>query len=73
LNIKVNCVSPGYIKTALTESLDPKLKNIWIEKTPTKVLGQPSDLLGAYVYLATSCSDFTTGTDIIVDGGYCLP
>lgn len=73
LNIKVNCVSPGYIGTSLTEQLDPKLKEYWVDHVPLKRMGKPEELLGTYVYLASYASNYTTGADIIVDGGYCCP
>ncbi|OBA28297.1 NAD(P)-binding protein [Hanseniaspora valbyensis NRRL Y-1626] len=73
LNIKVNAVSPGYIGTSLTEKLDPKLKGYWVDHVPMKRMGKPSELLGTYVYLASYASNYTTGADIIVDGGYCCP
>jgi NAD(P)-dependent dehydrogenase (short-subunit alcohol dehydrogenase family) len=46
---------------------------IWIEKIPLSRIGNPEDLVGAVVYLASDASRYATGTDIIVDGGYtCL-
>ncbi|XBW38587.1 hypothetical protein QEN19_004176 [Hanseniaspora menglaensis] len=73
LNIKVNAVSPGYIATNLTERLDPKLKEYWVDHVPMKRMGNPEELVGTYVYLSCAASNYTTGADIIVDGGYCCP
>jgi NAD(P)-dependent dehydrogenase (short-subunit alcohol dehydrogenase family) len=75
-NILVNSISPGYTRTALTGDLlqTPDGKAFfpkWMELTPMGRMGETSDLQGAVLYLASPASDFTTGTDIIVDGGYC--
>jgi len=71
-NIRVNCVSPGYMATELVA----EMKNMhegWISKIPAGRLGVPEDLVGAYLYLLSDAARYTTGTDLIVDGGYtCL-
>lgn len=71
-NIRVNCVSPGYMATELVA----EMKNMhegWISKIPAGRLGVPEDLAGAYLYLLSDAARYTTGTDLIVDGGYtCL-
>ena len=71
-NILVNCVSPGYMATELVA----EMKNMhegWISKIPAGRLGVPEDLVGAYLYLLSDAARYTTGTDLIVDGGYtCL-
>ena len=69
-NIRVNCVSPGYIQTDLIATLKDMLP-IWLEKMPEGArLGFPEDLIGAYVYFVSDASQFATGSDLIVDGGY---
>ena len=75
-NIRVNSISPGYTKTALVDKLleTPEGKTIlpkWLEKIPLGRMASTEDLQGAVVYLASPASDYATGTDIIVDGGYC--
>ena len=68
-NIRVNSVSPGYMATELVA----EMKNMhegWISKIPAGRLGNPADLVGAYLYLISDASRYTTGTDLIVDGGY---
>lgn len=68
-NIRVNCVSPGYMATELVA----EMKNMhegWISKIPAGRLGVPEDLVGAYLYLLSDAARYTTGTDLIVDGGY---
>lgn len=74
-NIRVNVISPGYMETALTRVIldrDPVLRETWENLTPTGRLGQPEDLKGAIIYLASDASAFTTGIDLKVDGGYTL-
>jgi len=75
-NIRVNSISPGYTKTALVDKLleSPEGKAIlpkWLEKIPLGRMASTEDLQGAAVYLASPASDYVTGSDIIVDGGYC--
>ncbi|BGP18257.1 hypothetical protein JCM10213_007887 [Rhodosporidiobolus nylandii] len=72
-DIRVNCISPGYMATALTRVIldrDPELRDAWVNLTPMGRIGEPEDLKGAVIYLASDASKFTTGTDLLVDGGY---
>jgi len=71
-NIRVNCVSPGYIQTELIASLKDLLP-VWTEMMPEgSRLGYPEDLIGAFVFLASDASLFATGSDLVVDGGYTI-
>jgi NAD(P)-dependent dehydrogenase (short-subunit alcohol dehydrogenase family) len=75
-NIRVNSISPGYTKTMLVDKLleTPEGKTMlpkWLAKIPMGRMAVVEDLQGAAVYLASEASDYATGTDIIVDGGYC--
>jgi NAD(P)-dependent dehydrogenase (short-subunit alcohol dehydrogenase family) len=75
-NIMVNSISPGYTKTELVDKLleTPEGKTMlprWLEKIPMGRLAATEDLQGAVVYLASSASDYMTGADMIIDGGYC--
>ncbi|GAA5825419.1 hypothetical protein JCM11251_006975 [Rhodosporidiobolus azoricus] len=72
-NIRVNCISPGYMATALTRVIldrDPELRDAWVNLTPMGRIGDPEDLKGAVIYLSSDASSFTTGIDLRVDGGY---
>jgi len=74
--IRVNSISPGYTKTMLVEKLleTPEGKTIlpkWLEKIPLGRMATTEDLQGAVCYLAASVSDYVTGSDILIDGGYC--
>ncbi|KAI9687190.1 MAG: hypothetical protein M1820_010506 [Bogoriella megaspora] len=68
-----NSVSPGYIATEISDFVPPETKKIWRSKIPMGREGESSELKGAFLYLASDAASYTTGTDIIVDGGYCLP
>ncbi|EPS39689.1 hypothetical protein H072_6500 [Dactylellina haptotyla CBS 200.50] len=73
--IRVNCISPGYMMTALTKKIideQPDLYNNWVSRIPAGRMGNPVDLMGAVVYLASDASSYTTGADIRIDGGYTV-
>jgi NAD(P)-dependent dehydrogenase (short-subunit alcohol dehydrogenase family) len=69
--VRVNSISPGYVNTELLEPGKP-LHPQWIQLTPQKRLGEPWEIAGAAVYLASEAARFCTGTDLVVDGGYTL-
>jgi sorbose reductase len=70
--IRVNSVSPGYILTELVEPY-AELHALWEPKVPMGRLGQPEELTGLYLYLASQASSYMTGSDIVIDGGYSCP
>jgi NAD(P)-dependent dehydrogenase (short-subunit alcohol dehydrogenase family) len=70
--IRVNAISPGYIKTKILD-FAKELHPVWIEKTPMKTMGQPEDIAEAVLYLASPKSKYVTGADWIIDGGYTAP
>ena len=69
--INVNCIAPCIFWTPLTEQVlrDEKLKAIFLSRIPWGRAAIPDDVIGAAVYLASSASDFVTGTILPVDGG----
>jgi NAD(P)-dependent dehydrogenase (short-subunit alcohol dehydrogenase family) len=71
--IRVNCISPGYMDTALNRvpALDAQ-KVIWTGMTPQERLGAVNDLNGLAVFLGSDASGFMTGSNVIIDGGYTL-
>jgi NAD(P)-dependent dehydrogenase (short-subunit alcohol dehydrogenase family) len=71
-NIRVNSVSPGYILTELVEPM-AELHAQWEPKIPLGRIGRPDELTGLYLYLASEASSYMTGSDIVIDGGYCIP
>lgn len=72
-NIRVNAVAPGVVGTDMMRgSVTEEMKQGLIRMTPLKKMAEPSDLAGAYLYLASDLSKFTTGTIIQVDGGLVM-
>ncbi len=68
-NINVNCISPGFIKTSMTEKIDDKYKEFIISKIPSARLGNPDDIANAVVFLASNLSDYINGETLHVNGG----
>ena len=74
-NIQVNAMLPGWIDTALTQRARkdiPGLNDNVMRRTPAGRWGEPNDLSGIAVFLASAASNFITGTAIPVDGGYSV-
>ncbi|KAL2013607.1 hypothetical protein VTN00DRAFT_1132 [Thermoascus crustaceus] len=70
---RANTVSPGYIATEISDFVPQETKNLWKDKIPMGREGRAEELKGAYLYLASDASSYTTGADLVVDGGYTLP
>jgi 2-dehydro-3-deoxy-D-gluconate 5-dehydrogenase len=72
-NIQVNCIIPGWITTDMTAPLTntPRYEAI-VRRTPARRFGEPDELAGAAVFLASRASDFVTGQSLVVDGGYSI-
>ncbi len=71
--IRVNTISPGYMATEMSTDTPQEMKNAWFGQSLMPRLGKPEELFGAIRYLASPASGFTTGSDIVVDGGFtCL-
>ena len=73
--VRVNCISPGYTRTALVDDLlkspaGQRMLPEWMRLTPMGRMAEVSDLQGAVVYLASPASDYVTGHDLVIDGGY---
>ena len=72
-NIRVNAVAPGVVGTdMMKDSVNEQMKQALINMTPLHRMADPKDLAGAYLYLASDISSFTTGTIIKVDGGLMM-
>jgi NAD(P)-dependent dehydrogenase (short-subunit alcohol dehydrogenase family) len=74
--VRVNCISPGYTHTLLVEDLlqtptGQQVMPTWMGMTPMGRMAEVTDLQGGVVYLAAEASDFMTGHDLVIDGGYC--
>ena len=68
-NININCISPGFIKTAMTDKIDDKFKEVIISKIPSARLGEPDDVANAVVFLSSTQSDYINGETLHVNGG----
>ena len=68
-NININCISPGFIKTAMTDKLDEKFKELIISKIPSARLGEPEDVANAVLFLASDQSNYINGETIHINGG----
>jgi 3-oxoacyl-[acyl-carrier protein] reductase len=71
-NINVNCISPGFISTAMTDQIDEKHKEAIIGKIPSNRLGRPEDIANAVTFLSSDQSDYINGETLHVNGGMYL-
>jgi 3-oxoacyl-[acyl-carrier protein] reductase len=68
-NININCISPGFIKTAMTDKIDEKFKEVIVSKIPSARLGEPEDIANAVLFLASDNSNYINGETLHVNGG----
>ena len=70
-NIRVNCIAPGLIRTSFSRALweNPQILSAAVEGTPLRRIGEPDEIAGAAVFLASSAGQFTTGHTLVIDGG----
>jgi NAD(P)-dependent dehydrogenase (short-subunit alcohol dehydrogenase family) len=70
-NIRVNCIAPGLVKTDFARALweNPELNQSRSAATPLRRLGEPEDIAGIAVYLASKAGSWTTGQTFVIDGG----
>ena len=73
-NVRVNCIAPGLIRTDFARALweDPELLKQRSETTPLRRIGEPDEIAGAAVFLASPAGSFVTGQAIVVDGGVTI-
>jgi len=73
-NIRVNCIAPGLIKTDFAKALwdDPAALAARNAETPLRRIGEPDEIAGAAVYLASAASRFMTGQSLVIDGGVTI-
>lgn len=69
--IRVNSVSPGYILSGIHDGREQHYFDYTKENVPMKRYGTLDEIVGSVVYFATALSNYTTGADLLVDGGYC--
>jgi len=68
-NININCISPGFIQTAMTDKIDDKFKEVIISKIPSARLGEPEDIANAVLFLSSNQSNYINGETLHVNGG----
>ena len=71
-NININCISPGFIKTSMTDQIDEKYKEALLLKIPANRFGEPKDIANAVVFLSSDQSNYINGETIHVNGGMYL-
>lgn len=70
-NIRVNCIAPGLVRTDFARALweNPEIYEATVSKYPLRRIGEPDEIAGAAVLLASDAGSFTTGQTIVIDGG----
>ena len=73
-NIRVNCIAPGLIKTDFARALweDPDTLKLYTGATPLARMGEPDEIAGTAVFLASRAGAFATGQTFVIDGGYTV-
>ena len=68
-NIKINCISPGFIESEMTNKINENFKKVLQDKISLERFGDPNDVANAVLFLSSSLSDYITGETIHVNGG----
>ncbi len=71
-NVTVNCVAPGFVKSAMTDALGDKIREGILEKVPMKKLGTPEDVAACVIYLASDEAGWVTGQTFHINGGMAM-
>jgi NAD(P)-dependent dehydrogenase (short-subunit alcohol dehydrogenase family) len=73
-NVRVNCIAPGLVKTDFARALweDPERQKAANSTVPLRRIGEPEDIAGGVVFLASKAAAFTTGQTIVMDGGVTI-
>ncbi|MBI1262050.1 MAG: glucose 1-dehydrogenase [Rhizobiales bacterium] len=73
-NVRVNCIAPGLIKTYFAKALwdDPKILENSTSNAPLRRIGEPDEIAGAAVFLASPAGAFMTGQQMVIDGGVTI-
>lgn len=71
-NIRVNAIAPGYMRTPLVDEVFPKYGKGWSSLTPMGRIGDPYEIKGSALFLASRASSFVTGSVLVMDGGYTI-
>ena len=68
-NININCISPGFIKTEMTDKIQDNFKNVIMSKIPSARFGEPDDVANAVLFLSSNQSNYINGETLHVNGG----
>jgi NAD(P)-dependent dehydrogenase (short-subunit alcohol dehydrogenase family) len=70
-NVRANCIAPGLIKTDFAKALwdNPEILRKTVQHTPMQRIGEPDEIAGAAIFLASAAGRYTTGQTIVIDGG----
>ena len=68
--IRINSLSPGYIATPMSADTPKELRDAWMPLIPMHRMGKPEELIPAVLYLVSDQAGYTSGSDIVIDGGY---
>ena len=71
--IRVNSLSPGYIATPMATDSPQEMVEAWLPLIPLRRMASAEELMPAVLYLSSGAASYTTGSDVLVDGGYCCP
>jgi NAD(P)-dependent dehydrogenase (short-subunit alcohol dehydrogenase family) len=73
-NVRVNCIAPGLIKTDFARALweDESMLKERMATTPLRRIGEPDEIAGAAVFLASQAGSYVTGQSLVVDGGVTI-
>jgi 3-oxoacyl-[acyl-carrier protein] reductase len=71
-NILVNCVTPGFVETDMTDALPVEARATLLEQIALGRLGRPEDVAGAVLFLASDLAGYVTGQVVVVDGGMVI-
>lgn len=72
LGVRVNALAPGYVKTEIADIDLPEYRHYWVDEVPMQRYASVDEIAPAALYLASDASSFTTGSVLVVDGGYTL-
>jgi NAD(P)-dependent dehydrogenase (short-subunit alcohol dehydrogenase family) len=70
-NVRVNCIAPGLVRTDFAKALweNPEIYAATVKNYPLRRIGEPDEIAGAAVFLASQAGSFTTGQTLVIDGG----
>ena len=71
MNVRVNCIAPGLVRTDFARDLweNPEIYEATVASYPLRRIGEPDEIAGAAVFLASDAGGFTTGQTLVIDGG----